>query len=100
MRFGKLNDAEQEQVRRGRATRLFHLRPDRFPGLAEENAALLTELVRVARSALDTSEQLGSLDANELRVVHQRLARYYRFDLTVLARRLLAERLPQLGSDS
>lgn len=92
-RFSKLDLDEQRAVREGSTPRLFHLRPDRFPGLPEENAALLTDLVRVARSAIDESEDLGGLDANELRILHERVVRYYNFDLTILTRRLLEARL-------
>jgi hypothetical protein len=92
-RFSKLTADEQAAVRGGETPRLFVLRPERFPGLVEENAAVLPALVRVARNALDETEDLGALDENELRVLHERIARYFNLDLTMLARRLLDERL-------
>lgn len=92
-RFSKLDDAKQRAVRAGEAPRLFHLRPDRFPGLPEENAAAVPTLIRVARSAVDEADDLGGLDENELRVLHERIARHYSLDLTILARRMLDDRL-------
>lgn len=88
-RFTRLDDTAQETVRAGRSARLLWLRPDRFPGLPEENAAMLTDLVRMTRSALDDTEDLGGLDAHELRIVHERIAAYYDLDLGLLARRAI-----------
>lgn len=95
VRFSKLDPAEQDATRRGLAPRLFHLRPERFPGLPEENAALVTDLVRIANSALDPGDAVGGLEAEELRVLHERIVRYYEFDLTLLARKMLEDRLRQ-----
>ena len=52
---------------------LFHLDPTRFPGLGQENAAIITALLRLPVSAIDTSEELGTLEV--LRAVHERVAR-------------------------
>lgn len=95
VRFSKLDPVEQNATRQGQAPRLVHLRPERFPGLPEENAALITDLVRIAHSALDPSDELGGLDANELRTVHERVVRYYKLDLTLLVRLTLEDRLRQ-----
>jgi hypothetical protein len=92
-RFSKLTDDEQGTVRQGKAEKLFYLRPDRFPGLTEENAAVLPTLIRVAPNALDETSDLGGLDENELRVIHERIVRYFGLDLTVLVRQLLENRL-------
>lgn len=92
-RFSKLDAAQQRAVRAGEVSRLFHLRPERFPGLPEENAAAVPTLIRVARSAVDETEVLGGLDENELRVLHERIVRHYDLDLTILVRQQLADRL-------
>lgn len=92
IRFGKLSGDEQEEVRGQQDPSLFHLPPDRFD-LAEENAVMIASLVRVSRAALD-DRPAGTLDTNELRVVHERVARHYRLDLYGLVR----ERLKQLGA--
>ncbi len=50
-RFEKLaSDAQRQHVREGSDSGLFHLRPDRFPGLPVENAAIVSSLLRLARS--------------------------------------------------
>jgi hypothetical protein len=38
------------------------LRPERFPGLPVENAAIVTSLLRLPVEALDRRESLGTLD--------------------------------------
>lgn len=95
VRFSNLDPTEQDAVRRGLVPRLFHLRRERFPGLPEENAALVTDLARIANSAIDPGEELGGLDAEEVRVLHERIVRYYELDLTQLARKMLEDRLRQ-----
>lgn len=100
-RFSKLEPAEQERVRAQQSRTLFHLRPDEFPDLPEENAAMIAGLVRVHRSAVDPTP-LGRLDAQDLAVVHQRVTRFYGFDLRMLVHeqlRTLAERQRQQKSD-
>jgi hypothetical protein len=80
-RFGKLASEEQEAVREGRTEDLFHLRPDSFKGLDEENAARISSSLRLPLSAVDMSEPLGSVNENELRVIHERLVRMHELDL-------------------
>lgn len=94
VRFGKLEAAEQELIRAQRSPTHFYLRPDRFGGLPEENAAMIAGLVRVHTSAVDRAP-LGRLDAQELAVVHQRFARHHGFDLRMLVREEL-QRLADL----
>jgi hypothetical protein len=69
------------------------LRPESFPGLPVENAAIVTSLLRLPVSALDRRVSLGSLNENELRVLHERLARAHELKLDSMiverARRLL-----------
>lgn len=93
VRFSKLEEAERDVVRRQGSQTLFHLPPDRFPGLPEENAALVASLVRVHTSAVG-GDALGRLDRQGLAVVHEKLVRHYGFDLRTLVRdelRRLAE---------
>jgi hypothetical protein len=84
LRLTKLDAPEQEAVRTGAVPGLFHFPPDRFD-LPEENAAMIAALVRVHRSAIDSSP-LGNLDRDELRSVHGRIARHYGLDLHDLVR--------------
>ena len=79
-RLSRLMQSEHARIRRQADPALFHLSPDRFPGL-EESAANIATLVRVHRDALDERSVEGRLDASELRAVHERLVRHYRFDL-------------------
>jgi len=80
-RLSVLDAAQREAVREGRAEDLFHLRPDAFRALPEENAAIITTSLRLPISALDTSRPLGEVNENELRVIHERLVRAHAFDL-------------------
>jgi hypothetical protein len=93
-RLEKLSsDAARELVRERKDDALFYLQPDSFPGLPVENAAIVTSLLRLPMSALDRRVSLGSLNENELRVVHERVARAHELKLDVMiiekARRLL-----------
>jgi hypothetical protein len=80
-RLGKLAAEEQEAVRNGETEDLFHLRPDSFGGLEEENAAQISSSLRLPLSAVNLSEPLGSVNENELRVLHERLVRIHGLDL-------------------
>lgn len=71
-------------VREGQDEGLFYLRPERFPGLRAENAAIVTSLLRLPVAALDRRRSLGALEENEVRVVHERLARAHQLRLDVL----------------
>jgi len=63
------------------AAGLFHLKPDRFEGLPVENAAIVSSLLRLPAAALDRRTSLGGLDDNELRALHERVARAHRLRL-------------------
>jgi hypothetical protein len=93
-RLGALSEENQRRVREAGEPTLFYLEPDRFPGLPEENAAMIGALVRVHRDAL-LPEPVGWLDAQELAVVHERIARHYRLNLHAL---VLAE-IRRLGDE-
>jgi hypothetical protein len=93
-RLEKLSsDAARELVRERQDDALVYLRPDSFPGLPVENAAIVTSLLRLPMSAIDRRVSLGSLNENELRVLHERLARAHELKLDGMiieqARRLL-----------
>jgi hypothetical protein len=84
-RLEKLSsDAVRQLVRGGGDPALFHLRPERFPGLPVENAAIVTSLLRLPVEALDRRESLGALHENELRVLHERVARAHGLKLDML----------------
>ena len=65
-----------------------------------ENAAIVTSLLRLPLGALDRRASLGSLNENELLVLHEQVARAHELKLDVMivdrARRLLeaAQRRP------
>lgn len=80
-RFGKLAADEQAAVREGRTEDLFHLRPESTTGLDEENAARISSSLRLPLSAIDMNEPLGSVNENELRVIHERFVRMHDLDL-------------------
>ncbi|MGH2947091.1 MAG: hypothetical protein ACRDPC_12675 [Solirubrobacteraceae bacterium] len=93
-RLEKIDDpGARERVRRGDDGGLFWLPPDTFPGLPTENAAIVSSMLRLPMTALDRRAELGALNENELRVLHERLVRAYRLRLDVMvierARRLL-----------
>ena len=92
-------DAARGLVRDGKDEALFYLQPERFPGLPVENAAIVTSLLRLPLSAIDRRTSLGSLTENELRALHERVARAHELKLDVMivekARRL--PRPPRAG---
>jgi hypothetical protein len=69
------SEAARELVRKGKDEALFYLQPESFPALPVENAAIVTSVLRLPVSALDRRVSLGSLNENELPVVHERIAR-------------------------
>jgi hypothetical protein len=89
--FAKLNDTEQAEIRAGADPRYFHLLPGSFPDLPHENAAIVSTLTRVAATAVEDNP-LGKLNADELRVVHERIATYFQLDLGTMVKRLVTER--------
>ena len=72
LRLSKLTTDEQLRVREQRDELLFHLDPTRF-ALPEENAALVTALVRLHVDAIGSAQSLGYLDTNEMRVLGERI---------------------------
>lgn len=90
MRFAKLSATEQETVREQRDPLLFHLPPERFD-LPEENAVIVSAMVRVDLSAIDTARSLGTLTSEELRVMGERVIRCFGFDTRLLVERRIRE---------
>jgi hypothetical protein len=78
-RLSALDPHERETVRAGGEPGLRPLPPDRFE-LPQENAAIIAALVRVHETAIDP-RPAGRLDQDELRDVHERIARHYGLDL-------------------
>jgi len=90
LRLSKLAPDEQAQVRRQEDPLLFHLDPQRF-ALPEENAAIVSALVRLHVEAVDSGDALGVLNANEMRVLGERIISFYRFDTRLLIERQIRE---------
>jgi hypothetical protein len=84
LRLEKLASQERQRVEEQREPSLFHLRPERFPGLAEDSAAMVTAPIRLHETALDTRKSLGRLDRNEMRALVERFVAYWQFDLRQL----------------
>ena len=87
------SDSARETVRATKDEGLFYLRPEAFPGLPVENAAIITSLLRLPIRALDRRTSLGALNENELRVLHERVVRAHELRLDAMiverVRRLL-----------
>lgn len=90
LRLSKLTTDEQAHVRRQEDPLLFHLDPARF-ALPEENAAMVSALVRLHVDAVDAGESLGALNPNEMRVIGERIIGFYRFDTRLLVERQIRE---------
>lgn len=88
-----VSNSAREIVRATDDQGLFYLRPEAFPGLPVENAAIVTSLLRLPIGALDRRSSLGALNENELRLVHERVARAHELRLDAMiverARRLI-----------
>jgi hypothetical protein len=98
IRLEALDEEEANLVRDQRQPSLFHLKPERFPGLAEESAAIVSAPIRLHETAVDFGDILGRLDQNEMRVLAERFVTYWQFDLHQLLvakiRELLKKREP------
>jgi hypothetical protein len=89
LRLGKLDGTAQEEVRQQRDPLLFHLDPARFD-LPEENAVMVSALVRVHVDAIE-SDSRGELTPDESRVLGERLIEFYGFDTRLLIERKIRE---------
>lgn len=81
VRLDSLTDEEAQQVRDQRQAGLFHLKPEGFPDLQGEWAAMISAPIRIHETAVDFGSPLGRLDQNELRVLAERFVTYWQFDL-------------------
>jgi hypothetical protein len=81
VRLSALAEDEAQQVREQRQPGLFHLKPERFPDLEEESAAMISAPIRLHETAVDTTQPLGRLDQNEMRVLSERFVSYWELDL-------------------
>jgi hypothetical protein len=98
IRLSALDEAEAQQVREQRQPGLFHLKSERFPGLEEESAAMISAPIRLHETAVDASQPLGRLDQNELRVLSERFVSYWELDLHQLLIGKIRELLRKRGS--
>ena len=100
IRFSKIADPDkQERVRQQKEPLLIHLDPSRFK-LPEETAVVIPALVTIGVGAISFGPSLGELDDNEMRVLGERVIRYYEFDTRLLVEQMiheLAERRRQRG---
>ena len=90
LRLSKLSKDQQSRVRSQEDELLLHLSPDRFE-LPEENAVMVSALVRVHVDAIATGPSLGVLDDEESRVLGDRIIRFYGFDTRLVIERRLRE---------
>jgi hypothetical protein len=84
LRLEKRSEQERQRVEEQREPSLFHLPPERFPGLGEDSAAMVTAPIRLHETALDTRKALGRLDRKEMRTLVERFVSYWQFDLRQL----------------
>jgi hypothetical protein len=90
LRLSKLSPDEQRRVRAQEDEALFHLTPSRFD-LPEESAVMVSGLVRLHVGAIGSTASLGELDDNEMRVLGERIIRFYGFDVRALLERHIRE---------
>lgn len=81
VRLGSLGEEAAERIRDQREPGLFHLKPERFPDLEQESAAMISAPIRLHESAVHLTEPLGRLDQNEMRVLAERFVTYWELDL-------------------
>jgi hypothetical protein len=79
----KIAPTEQAKIRDAKEPSLFHLPAGRY-GLDHERAVDLNSLARVHKGAIPAGRPVGKLDANMMRVLDERLAKYLELDLSTL----------------
>jgi hypothetical protein len=99
LRLSRLSPNEQERVRSHGEALLFHLAPERFD-LPEENAAIVTALVRLHVDAIGSGPARGQLEADEMRALGERIIRFYGFDIRLLLERHIRELVARRQSRS
>lgn len=100
VRLASLTEDEAREVRDQRRPGLFHLKPERFPDLQEESAAMISAPIRLHESAVDFGHALGHLDQNEMRVLSERFVTYWQLDLHQLLVAKIRELLRKRESSS
>ena len=90
LRLPRLGEEQRERVRRGEEQLLLPLPPDRFD-LPEENAVMVSALVRLNVDAIGSGPSLGELSEDEFRILGERIIRFYGFDTRLLVERRIRE---------
>ena len=90
LRLSKLSPDEQQRVRAHQEDLLFYLAPGRFD-LPEENAAMVSALVRLHVDAIGSAAPLGQLNDDEMSALGERIIRFYGFDIRLLLERHIRE---------
>lgn len=90
LRLSKLSEDDQAHIRAQDDELLFYLAPERFD-LVEECAVMVSALVRVHVEAIDAGAALGKLRDDEMRVLGERIVRFYGFDTRLLVERAIHE---------
>jgi mRNA-degrading endonuclease toxin of MazEF toxin-antitoxin module len=98
VRLEQLAPSRQEAIRAQREPSLFHLRAHKAKyGMTKEGAIDLNALIRIHESAI-AGRPIGRLDANELRVIGERLAEHLDLDLTMLIERKARSLLERIAA--
>lgn len=90
LRLSKLVPEQQEAVRSGEEELLLYLDPSRFE-LPEENAAMVSAIVRLHATAIASHPPAGRLSPQESRVLADQLIRYLGLDTQLLLERRLRQ---------
>jgi hypothetical protein len=90
LRLSTLDDEERQSVRRGDEELLVYLDPSRFV-LPEENAIMISALVRLHADAIATGPPGGRLSDAELGDIGERIVRFYGIDVEAMVERRIRE---------
>jgi len=96
-RLSRLTETERLAVLSDEADDLLYLDPRLCPGLAEENVALVSTMMRLPVSAMDLARPLGRLGSDRIRTIHERVVRACGFDLHNLVVEQAREMVADLG---
>jgi hypothetical protein len=92
LRLSSLDENERQRVRRGEEELLVYLDPSRVV-LPDENAAMISALVRVHADAIATGPPAGWLSSDELGDIGERIVRFYGIDVEAMVERRIRELL-------
>ncbi len=90
LRLSTLDEDERQAVRRGDDELLVYLDPSRFV-LPEENAIMISALVRLHVDAIASGPPAGRLSADEAGAIGERIVRFYGIDMAALVERRIRE---------